>query len=42
MLRLINSSWKIITIFGKQVLVKSRTVPSGEPLGTTKMTRDES
>lgn len=28
MLRLINSSWEIITIFEKQVLVKSRTVPS--------------
>jgi len=31
MLRLINYSWKIITIFEKQSLVKSRTVPS---LGT--------
>ena len=32
MFRLINSSWKIITIFEKLDPVKSRALPSGEPL----------
>jgi hypothetical protein len=37
MLRMIYFSWKIITIFERQSLVKSRTVPSLETLYKTKV-----